>query len=87
MTATNVDLGLICKNDNNFCTVQQTNTNTEPWLNKQLFVLQGVWLWAGGVDKDERPGFQKRMVLKRQASEKKTYCLGTLGHIPYNKFL
>jgi len=30
-----------------------------------------VWLWAGGVDKDERPGLQKRMVLKRQVKESK----------------
>ena len=58
MTATN--LRLICKNDSKLCTVQQTNTNTEPLLNKHFFVLWGVWLWAGGVDKDERPGLQKR---------------------------
>lgn len=64
-------LRLICKNDSKLCTVQQTNTNTEPLLNKHFFVLWGVWLWAGGVDKDERPGLQKRMVLKRQVKESK----------------
>ena len=55
---TTTSLRLIYKNDSYFCTVQQAKTNTEPLLNKQVFVLRGVWLWAGGMDKDERPGGQ-----------------------------